>query len=244
METKTYDLHNEDASDVKMNEDTKEAKDDSCDTQDEEIINSDMTPSTAIKLLDKIYMKAIDGIPGTNSAIEIAEGYLKKSKSKEIAVDDLIKWQIAKCATSGFITGLGGIITLPVAIPANIASVLYVQMRMIAAIAYIGGYDVRDDQVKTYVYVCLTGNEAKDILKNVGINLATKLSKTAINKISGSTLTRINQAVGFRLITKFGTKGVVNLGKMLPLVGGVIGGSFDAAATSVIGSNAKRLFIS
>ena len=39
-------------------------------------------------------------------------------------LDNFISWQVAKCGTSGFLTGLGGLITLPVAIPANIASVL------------------------------------------------------------------------------------------------------------------------
>lgn len=44
-----------------------------------------------------------------------------------------------------------------------------------------------------------------------------------IKKIPGSTITKINQKVGFRLLTKFGNTDVVNLGKMVPLVGGVIG---------------------
>ena len=33
--------------------------------------------------------------------------------------------QIKKCTVSGFVTGLGGILTIPVTVPANIASVLY-----------------------------------------------------------------------------------------------------------------------
>ncbi|MGO2174028.1 MAG: EcsC family protein, partial [Staphylococcus equorum] len=74
--------------------------------------------------------------------------------------------------TSGFLTGLGGMITLPVALPANITSVVYVQMRMIAAIAHIRGYDLKDDEVKTLVYLCLTGQTAGDILKDVGVKFA------------------------------------------------------------------------
>lgn len=38
---------------------------------------------------------------------------------------------------------------LPVAIPANISSVLYIQLRMIAAIAIMSGHDVKDDKVRT-----------------------------------------------------------------------------------------------
>lgn len=45
-----------------------------------------------------------------------------------------------------------------------------------------------------------------------------------------------------RFITKFGTKGVINLGKMVPIVGGVIGGTFDYAGTKIIASKAKDIF--
>ncbi|WOV83108.1 hypothetical protein PGH26_09210 [Sporosarcina jeotgali] len=88
------------------------------------------------KVLEWSYNKVIQGIPGTDSAYELADNYLSKSSDTDEAINSLINWQTSKCATSGFVTGLGGVITMPVAIPANIASVIYVQMRMIAAIAY------------------------------------------------------------------------------------------------------------
>ncbi|MGG1940396.1 EcsC family protein [Paenibacillus polymyxa] len=158
-------------------------------------------------------------------------------------VNSLIRWQNTKSATSGFLTGLGGVITLPVAIPANIASVMYVQIRMIAAIAHMAGYDLRDDRVKTLVYTCLCGNAAKDIVKEFGIKIGTKLTETAIKKISAEVIVKINQAVGFRLLTKFGEKGVVNLGKAIPLVGGVIGGTMNGITTNLIGNVARDTFL-
>jgi len=36
---------------------------------------------------------------------------------------------------------------------------------MIAAIAYMGGLNLRDEKVKTLVYTCLVGNFAKDVLQ-------------------------------------------------------------------------------
>jgi hypothetical protein len=86
---------------------------------------------------------------------------------------------------------------------------------MIAAIAHMGGYDLKDDRVKTLVYTCLTGNAAKDIVKNIGITISTKMTNTLIKNISGETIKAINKAVGFRLITKFGQKGAINLGKVI-----------------------------
>ena len=64
-----------------------------------------------------------------------------------------------------------------------------------------------------------------------------------VKKIPGATLTAINQKVGFRFITKFGETGVVNLGKVVPVLGGVIGGGVDVASTRVIGNNAFKIFI-
>lgn len=203
-----------------------------------------LTHDTIINALDWSYDRAINGgIPGMDTATQLADNYLKKSGTLEENVKSLILWQNTKSATSGFLSGLGGIITLPVAIPANIASVILVQMRMVAAIAHMGGYDLKDDQVKSFVYACLAGNGAKDILKNAGIQIGKKLAVTGIKRIPFEVIKKINQAVGFRLLTKFGEKGVINLGKMVPLAGGIIGGTVDAVSTNTIGKVASKLFI-
>ena len=85
-----------------------------------------------MQLLDKLYDQSVHGIAKVSPPIEdLANSYLEKSPDINSAVKKFMNYQIAKCATSGFVTGLGGLITLPVAIPANIGSVMYVQMRMI-----------------------------------------------------------------------------------------------------------------
>lgn len=104
-----------------------------------------------MKTLDYCYEKAVNGFPGVETAQELADSYKNDNGTLVDKANSLIRWQITKAGTSGFITGLGGIITLPIAIPANIASVLYVQIRMVAAIAHLGGYDVKDDKVKALV---------------------------------------------------------------------------------------------
>jgi hypothetical protein len=114
---------------------------------------------------------------------------------------------------------------------------------MIAAIASMGGHDIRSDQVRTLVYMCLCGSAITDLLKDIGIQVGTKLTKTAINKISGVTITKINQTVGFRLVTKFGQTGAINLGKAVPFLGGVVGGTVDAVATRTIGKAAINIFM-
>ena len=158
--------------------------------------------------------------------------YASKADTPKDAALMLVQNQVLKCGTSGFLTGLGGLITLPVSIPANIGSVLYVQLRMVAGIAKLGGYDIKSDQVQTMVYLALTGSALKDVVKQVGIKFGEKTLQVAIN-----------QRIGYRLITKFGEKGIINLGKAIPLIGGVVGGSIDVISTKIIAKNAIDMFI-
>ena len=75
-----------------------------------------------------------------------------------------------------------------------------------------------------------------------GIIIGNKMMTGVNKKIPGKTLTRINQAVGFRLVTKFGTKGAINLGKAVPVAGAVVGGGIDLFTTTGIAKLAKRTF--
>ena len=204
---------------------------------------NNLTESKIMDVLNWSYDKAVQGVAGLDSAYDLAYDYLKQEGSLHAQANSLIRWQNTKAGTSGFLTGLGGIITLPVAIPANVASVMYVQIRMIAAIAHMGGYNLNDDRVKSLVFLCLTGNAAKDILKDVGIVVGKKLAENAIKNISGKTIVAINKKVGFRLLTKFGEKGVINLGKAIPLLGGVVGATFDSVSTNTVGNIARDTFI-
>ena len=193
--------------------------------------NTQVNKGLMAKTLDWAYSKAINGFTGINSAYDLSNSYLLQNGTLEQQVDSLIKWQVAKAATSGFVTGLGGVMTMPLTVPANIASVIYVQIRMIAAIAYMGGYDIRDDRVKSLVYISMVGNGAKELLKDMSVKTGEKLLTKTIEKVS------------VKLTSKIGEKGVSSLGKAVPVLGGVVGGSFDAVTTRVVGKVAKKIFI-
>jgi hypothetical protein len=197
-----------------------------------------------LQWLGWLYEGALNGLPGVDGVEDLAQSYSDRGVSSDDEIDHLINWQVAKAGAAGFVTGVGGMLTLPVAIPVNLAGVLYIQIRMIGAVAHLRGYDVRSDQVRTLVVACLAGSAALDILKGVGINIGTRMTRQMVLRISGEVLKRVNQAVGFRLVTKAGSKGAVNLLKGVPFVGGVVGGTFDAAATKVIGRTAKQVFAS
>lgn len=202
-----------------------------------------ITQEQIMDVMSKCYQAALDGLPGSKSCEELAQEYMDRYKASTIAAKELIKQQLLKCSASGFITGFGGLLTLPLTVPANVASVLYVQMRMIAALAAIGGYDVHSDEVQTLVYLCLVGSSLTDVVKSTGIKIANKVTTNMLKKLPGAVLTKINQKVGFRLLTKFGTKGAVNLVKVVPVAGALVGAGIDYGNTKLIADKAYNAFL-
>jgi hypothetical protein len=195
-----------------------------------------------MKTMDYCYDKAVNGLSGFETAEQIAQHYMDDESSMDDRVHKLIRWQIARAATSGFVTGLGGILTLPIAVPANISSVLYIQIRMIAAIAFLAGYNLRDDKVRSLVYLCLCGNDAKKVINQIGIQTGTNMSTTTLVQISAANITRIKGAVSIYLLRKLGQTGAASLGKAIPLLGGIIGGTIDSISTQKIGTAAMKIF--
>jgi hypothetical protein len=207
-------------------------------------VKTSVTEEQMQDILNTLYIKSVNGIPKVSLPIEdLVDDYISKNKNVEDAAKSLIKNSTIKCGTSGFITAFGGFATMIASLPANITSVMYVQLRMCCAIAKMGGYDIHSDQVQTLIYVCLTGSAASDILKQTGVKFVNKFGDSLVGKIPGKTLQAINQKVGFRFITKFGTTGVINLDRTIPVLGGVIGGGIDVMSTRIIGSNAYNMFI-
>jgi len=201
--------------------------------------------SALVTALYWAYEQATAALPGLGSAEDLAKSYMARcGGSPERAIDDLIAWQVRYAGAAGFITNLGGLVTMPVTIPANLASVLLIQLRMIAAIAILRGYKPSDERVRTLAFLCLVGGAAADVLQEVSVGLGTRLSTRLILRLSGGTLAGINQAVGARLVTRAGATGLLNLGRIVPFVGGLVGGGFDALVTRGIGAATKLAFIS
>jgi hypothetical protein len=195
-----------------------------------------------LKALDYAYEAAIEGVGPFESAKKLADYYSKRLETKDKAVQSLIRMQIAKASTSGFVTGLGGIITIPVTLPANVVSVALIQVRMATAIAYLNGFDPREDRVKTLVYLTLCGSAAGETIKTILKETGVKISLGLLRKVPGSLILAINRQIGFRLITKFGATGTINLSKAIPIVSGAVCATFDGVTTRMIGMYAVQFF--
>lgn len=197
-----------------------------------------------VQTLEWAYDKAVGGVPGLESASELAATYQRQFPNADDAIDALIRWQIAKAAAAGFITNLGGIMTLPVALPANLVSALYIQTRMVAAIAHLRGHDLHSDRVRTVVLACLCGTSLVDVAKEVGVGIGVSLAQQAVTGLSTKALKQLSHATGHvagkSLLRR--AVGGASLSRLTPLVGGLIAGLADGAVTRGYGTAAKRLF--
>ena len=192
--------------------------------------------------LEWIADAGINGLGLLPSAEEVAKDHLKDAASVEDAINSIIAWRTTYAIGTGFITGLGGIAAMPITIPSGLAASYAIAANTAAAIAYLRGYDIRSSQVRTLILLCLLGEAGEEILKSAGVAIGTKVFQNLIQQIPGKIFIEINKKIGFRLITKAGEKGVINLMKLVPLVGGIVGGTFDGMFVNICGKTANRIF--
>ena len=196
------------------------------------------------KVLNNIYNLAVTGNGSFGNSIqELADEYVERYGRTEKAIDKMVSNQRLKCTATGFVSGLGGLVTLPITIPADLASSLYIEIRMIAAVAAIRGYDINSDEVKTLVYLCIVGNSVGDVLKQAGLKSLTNYSaKVLIPKISNAIAAKVAENVGNKLLLKTSTKVLPKLGKLVPVIGGVVSGAYNYAEVSAYAKVAKNRF--
>ncbi|MBK8447132.1 MAG: EcsC family protein [Micropruina sp.] len=201
-------------------------------------------PEVAGSVLRNILEFAIDGrgnIPGAKSA---AAKSLQSRGEHEAAVEWIVMQHVGYAGAQGLLTNIGGLLTLPVALPANLAGLAVVQMRMIAAVAHLRGYDVDDRRVRVALTLAMLGED--EIRKQIA---AGKLPSTpmvvATAPVFDPNLDRhVNERVFGDLGTKMaGKHAVVQAAKRIPLIGGGVGAAADGYLTYALGQYARREFV-
>jgi uncharacterized protein (DUF697 family) len=204
------------------------------------------TTSAGAQLVQHLMSFGIEGkAPGMKSSVDLARDFVNDTRysNGDHRIDSLIRWQVARAGTTGFATGLGGLATMPVTLPAGVMAAWIVQARMVGSIAHIRGYDLDDERVRTFALATVLGDAfVTQVAKEIGSVTATKLGTATLQRVPGRVFIELNKKMGFRFITKAGSKGVVNVSKFIPVLGGVVGGTVDATATMTVGAVAKRTF--
>lgn len=195
------------------------------------------------RLVAQVVELGIVGGGPLKPATEVAEEHLAGADGdREEAIHRLVAAHVRMAAVSGFATGLGGAATLPVTVPAAMAGLYVVAARMAAGIAYLRGYDIGSAQVRSAILVSLLGSAGAPTLETAGIELGTGSTSAALRRQPAGALVEINRTVGLRLVAKAGEKGMVNLTKLVPLVGGPIGAAVDGVGAKTIAGYAMRTF--
>lgn len=197
------------------------------------------------KLVNQLLSVGIDGVGPLKSAQGVAEKALKKANGKtETAVKAVIADHVKLATAGGFVTGLGGFFTLPVALPVNVVEFYLLATRMTAAVAHLRGYDVSRPGVRAAVLLVLTGSKADEVLSKVGLGgaLGGTITQVALGKLPAAALMVVNKGVGFQIVKSTTAKLLPKLGKGIPVAGGVVGGGLDAWMIHRIAGHARKEF--
>jgi uncharacterized protein (DUF697 family) len=188
--------------------------------------------------------QGLEGLGPMSGAERLATQYVAEESyvDDDARVSALIKWEMSKNFTTGFVTGLGGFVTLPLAVPTALAASWVLQARMAGAIACIYGHDLEDARVRTKILLALAGDVARDAMKDLGLKSADRLSQRAVDQIPGRALVEVNKRIGTRLLAKASQRVVLRFPRAVPVFGGVVGGSLDAVVCRKVGHTAKTLF--
>lgn len=210
---------------------------------DDEDASSSRSDKVVDALVDRLLRTGIDGLGRLDPAQQVAAQALAAEQDPDRAIDEIVSTHTRLAAAGGFVTGLGGFVTLAVALPANVVGFYVLATRMVAAIAAVRGHDVSKDTVRTAVLLAVTGEDATEIVRKAGGGaVAGRATALALGKLPPAALMAINKGVAFRIFVRVGQKGLGRLGRMVPIAGGLVGGGLDAYFMRRIASHAREEF--
>lgn len=204
----------------------------------------DPDPGPIDRMVTMLVDVGLEGRGPLSPARELAEEALAKSDGdRERAVGRVARTATLTGGIGGFVTGLGGFVTMPVSLPLNVAEFYIQAVRMVGGIATLRGYDVSEPRVRTAILLTLVGSESHEVLRKAGLTSTTgALTSYALKGLPPAVLMMINKAVGFRLMRGVSEKLLSRLGRGLPLAGGVIGGGIDGYMMKKIADHAMEEF--
>ncbi len=206
--------------------------------------DQDADPGAIDRLVTMLVETGLQGRGPLRPADEAARKALAKADGDaEKAIAAVARRATTSGAAGGFLTGLGGFVTMPVSLPVNIAEFYLLATRMVGSIATLRGYDIDEPRVRTAVLLTLVGSDSDEVLKKAGMASAGSRATTyALRGLPPAALMVINKAVGFRLMRGVSEKLLARLGRGVPLAGGVVGGGIDGFMMKKIADQAMKEF--
>ena len=211
---------------------------------DERVTTDSAQDATAGRLATFLLEKGLGGAGPLVGAEQLAAEYLADAsyRNDDERIDALVRAETRKNFTTGFFTGLGGIATFAVSIPAALTASWVLQARLAGAIARIHGHDLTSARVRTKVLLSLAGDVAKEAMKDLGLKADGSLTQRAVDQIPGRALVEVNKRIGARLVAGVTQRFLLRFPRAVPVLGGIVGGSLDAAVCRKVARTARTLF--
>jgi hypothetical protein len=207
---------------------------------------SAVVPGATSEILRLLMQLAIDGMAKFPGARASAGRQLEKANGDvEAAIRALAKQHTALAGAQGFVTNVGGVVTMMAAFPTNLAGLATIQTRMVAAIAHLRGYDLDDPRVRAAILMCLLGEtEVKRLIASKDLPSTPQAVATA--PLADPTLQEtVGQLVLTTAVVRLtGKRFITVLARRIPVVGGGVGAFNDSLDTSTVAAYARRQFVS
>jgi len=201
-------------------------------------------PAVASRGVRQFLSKAVDGFPGFPGAREIARKHLARTHDVDAAVKAVIDQHVRLAGAQGFVTNLGGVVTLAISIPTNLVGLAILHVRMVAAIAHLRGYEISAPQVRAAALMTLLGEDGvRDAIKDRDLDSHPHDFAVGAGDIDPATLDKITAHVTQALVTRIGGKNAtLTITRRVPIIGGAISAGVDALATHSVGRYADKEF--
>jgi len=195
------------------------------------------------RLVQSLLAVGLDGAGPLESARVVADKARRGNRSVEQAIDGVVRSHVNGGRVGGFVTGLGGFVTMPIALPVNVFEFYVQATRMVGAIAALRGYDIDEPRIRTAVLLTLIGSKSDDVLAKAGLSTGgSRVTALALRRLPPAALLVVNKAVGFRLIRGVGERVLSRLGRGIPLAGGLVGAGIDGYMMGRIAEHARQEF--
>jgi hypothetical protein len=203
---------------------------------------TNLAPGLTSSFVHQALDKAIAGVGPLPSAASAADKQLAEQHGDvERGIHEVIENHVRYAGAQGFLTNIGGLVTMAVTVPVNLSGLALIQCRMVAGIAHLRGYDLTDPRVRNAVLVSMLGEEA--VQRLVGSQkIPAPPMALATAPAHDPTLDRVISAeVAADLVAKVAGKRVAgSAARRIPLLGGLVGAGADGFLTWQVGRYADR----
>lgn len=204
-----------------------------------------LAPGLSASFVRETLHRALDGAGPVLGAAALADKVLRgHDGAVDAAVKDVVDHHIRYAGVQGFVTNLGGLVTMTVTVPANLTGLAVLQARMVAGVAHLRGYDLSDPRVHNAVLATTIGEDDVEALVKKGRLPAPPMALATAPVHDPAIDALVSAEVAADLVTRVaGKRLATTMGRRVPGIGGLVGMGTDGWSTYKIGHYAEGEFL-